>query len=328
MTHVRIREIATYHPEHIVSKAEVIEHFKKQGRDISAFLESMGKSDRYVISNENENGLTMGIEASKKVLEKANLQGKDIDYIVFSSQVPEKLFPTNALYIHRAIQARTDTISIDTNANCAGMTVAVEQASRYMLANPHIQRALVVGSEQLSLVSNPEQEITYATYGDVACAVILEKTEEDAGFIDALYHVDTRNIDKILFPADGLSNLLNHNGKGRYVNFEWFDASFGTPITFNLIDSILEKNHLTISDIRAICISQFTFNDKVKIQKHYGLDDDTIIYIGDRFGYTGTSSPFIAMNEGINRGQIKRGDYVLFWTVGAGHQFIAMLFKY
>ena len=155
----------------------------------------------------------------------------------------------------------------------------------------------------------------------------MEKTEEDTGFVDAMYHVDTRCVNKIVFPSQGLSKLLNE-GEGRYIDFESFDASFGTPITFQLIEGILNRNKLTMSDVGALCISQFAISDKTKIKERFGLDDEKVIYIGDRFGYTGTSSPFIAMNEGIQSGQIKRGDYVLFWTVGAGHQFISMLFKY
>ncbi|QFK73313.1 hypothetical protein F7984_12755 [Pradoshia sp. D12] len=58
------------------------------------------------------------------------------------------------------------------------------------------------------------------------------------------------------------------------------------------------------------------------------MQSQKVIYIGDQYGYTGSSSPFLAFHEGIQDGRIKRGDYVMFWTVGAGHQFIAMLWKY
>ncbi|WP_010651517.1 3-oxoacyl-[acyl-carrier-protein] synthase III C-terminal domain-containing protein [Oceanobacillus massiliensis] len=328
MTHIRIKEIEIYHPNHVIEKQTTLDHFQKQDRDISRFIEAMGKKDRYTIDNEAENGLTMAINASKQVLEKAHMKGKDIDYIVYSTQVPERTFPTNSMYIHEAISAHSDALAIDTNANCAGMTVAIEQASRYMLSNPDIDTALIIGSDHLSLVSNPEQEITYATYGDAACAVVLEKTEEETGFIDAKYHTVTTHIDKISYPAEGLAKSLNGTADGRYINFEQFDASFGTPITVGLIEDILTRNKLTASDVSAFCISQFAYSDKTKIQDHFGMDQEKVIYIGDRYGYTGTSSPLIAFYEGIKDGRIKRGDHVLFWTVGAGHQFIAMLFKY
>ncbi|MGE8207656.1 3-oxoacyl-[acyl-carrier-protein] synthase III C-terminal domain-containing protein [Heyndrickxia sp. NPDC080065] len=328
MTSIKIKEVEIYHPENVVNNDHYIQHFKEKGKDITEFLEVMGKKERYIIDNDTENGLTMGIESAKRVLKKANMSGKDIDYIVFSTQVPEMTFPTNALYVHDAIGAKENTISIDSNGNCAGMTIAVEQACRYMLSNDDISTALVVGSDYLSLVANPEEEITYALYGDAACAVILEKTEEDTGFIDAKYHVFTKNIDKIIFPENGLTKTLRGSSDSKFVHFELFDASFGTPITCDLIHDLLSKHQLEISDISAFCLSQFTLNDKIKIQEHFGIEENKVIYIGDRFAYTGTSSPFIAFYQGIKDGRIKRGDHVLFWTVGAGHQFIAMLFKY
>jgi 3-oxoacyl-[acyl-carrier-protein] synthase III len=63
-------------------------------------------------------------------------------------------------------------------------------------------------------------------------------------------------------------------------------------------------------------------------QEKMELDMKKIVYVGDGFGYTATSSPFVALYRAIEREQIKRGDYVLFWTAGTGWQNIAMLFKY
>ena len=46
------------------------------------------------------------------------------------------------------------------------------------------------------------------------------------------------------------------------------------------------------------------------------------------YGYTSTSSPFIALHRAVTTGQIQRGDKVLFWTVGAGWQNVAMVVEY
>lgn len=328
MTNIRIKEIALYHPSYSVENSIYQEHFNKKGRDITHFLDVMKKKKRYIIDNGDENTVSMAIEASQQVLKKANLSGKDIDYIVFATQVPEYTFPSNAMFIHDAIQANPQSIAIDMNANCAGMTVAVEQASRYMLSNPSVQTALVIGSDHLSLISNPDQEITYAMYGDAACAVILEKTTEETGFLDSGYQIVTTHVDKIIYPKEGLSKSINEKADSRYIQFTPFDASFSAPIIFDLFDRILERNSLKISNIAAFCISQFAYGDKLTIEQHYDIESEKVIYIGDQYGYTGSSSPFLAFHEGIQDGRIKRGDYVMFWTVGAGHQFIAMLWKY
>lgn len=323
MKNIHIKEIDVYHPETIVKNDVYIEHFKQHGRDITHFLEVMGKRERYVIDNSEENTLSMAIEVSKRVLKKAGLTGQDIDYIVYSSQIPEYTAPINALVIHDAIGAHPKAMAIDTNANCSGMTMAIEQATHYMMSNPNVHRALIIGSDHLTLLANPEQEITYATYGDAACAVILEKTTEDTGFINAQYSVYTKNIDKIHYPVNGLSKATS-----KYIQFQLFDASFGPETAIGLIREVAEQSNVRLEDITAFCFSQFAYGDKLKIQEGLNLDEEKVIYIGDKYGYTGTSSPFIAMYEGIQSGKIKRGDYVMFWTVGAGHQFIAMLFKY
>ncbi|WP_251548819.1 ketoacyl-ACP synthase III [Neobacillus muris] len=328
MSNVRIKEVEIYHPENVVHNDYYIEYFEqKHGRQVGKFLEHMGRKDRFVIDNDEENGLTMGIEVSKRVLRKANMTGKDIDMIVFSTQIPETTFPANAMYIHSAIGAKHDTIILDSNANCAGMTVAVEQASRYMISNPHIHSALIVGSDHNTLIANPEEEVTYANYGDAAAAVIIEKTEEETGFIDSIYFTDSINRDKIKFPSEGLTSAIR-TGKGKYIEWLPFDGNIALPPTYEMISKLLKRNGLNPEDIKLYCFSQFALGNIKKIQEHFTLQDEQIIYIGDKFGYTGTSSPFIALHEGLKQQRIQRGDHILFWTIGAGYQLAAMLFKY
>lgn len=322
---IKIREIEVYHPENVVKNDFYTEHFKKQDRDISKFLDVFGRKERYIIKNKEENTITMGIESSKRVLKKSGLEGKDIDMIVFSTQVPERTLPTNAMYVHEAIGASNHTMIFDTNANCAGMTLSVEMASRYMMSNPRVKRALVVGSDANSLISNPKEEITYANFADASASVILEKTDEDTGFIDAIYEVDSSNKDNIVYPQDGFSKTI---GKEEHIVFLPFNGAMAIPVACEMIENLLERNNLTINDVDSFCFSQFALSNILKIQDHFSIQDNKIVYIGDKYGYTTTSSPFVSLYEGVQSGQIKRGDTVLFWTIGAGHEMIAMLFKY
>lgn len=325
LPNIKIKDIAIYHPENLVTNDFYINHFEEQGKDITKFLELFGRKERYIIDNKEENSLTMGIEAAKGVLEKAQLEGKDIDMIVFSTQVPERTLPTNAMYVHQAIGAKEHTIIFDNNANCAGMTLSVEMVSRYMMANPRIDRALIVGSDANSLISNPEQEITYANFADGAAAVILEKTAEETGFIDAQYEVDSTNRDNIVYPQKGFSKTM---GTEQHIVFVPFDGSMAIPAACKMIEDLLERNQLTINDVDSFCSSQFALSNILKIQEHFNLPDEKVITAGDKYGYTTTSSPFFCLHEGIESGQIKRGDTVLFWTIGSGHEMVAMLFKY
>jgi|SRR5690625_1648549 len=328
MTNIRIKDVAIYHPNNEKGNGYFIDHFKEKGRDITNFLKTMGRERRYIIDNDQENTITMGIESAKKVLEKTGLSGNEIDMVIFSTQVPEMTFPTNAMYVHHAIGGKERAVVQDSNANCAGMTVSVEQAARYLMSNPRMKTALVVGSDYNSLIANPEEEITYANYGDASAAVVLEKTEEETGFIDSVFSVNSGFKDNILYPEKGLAQSVKGTGNVEAIKWLPFDGTVSLPDTYRMIEELIEQNDLTINDIDHFCLSQFALTNILKIQGQFDIPDKKITYIGDEFGYTGTSSPFIALHEGVEKGQIKRGDKVLFWTIGTGHILIAMLFQY
>lgn len=330
MEHITIRHAAYYHPERIVYNEYYLDHFKQMGKDIKRFLEVMGRDRRYIAEANGENSLTMGLEAARKVLLEAGLKGEDMDMIVFASQTPEYTYPTNALLLHHMLQGKRRTITQDSNANCAGMVTAVEQASRYMQANSSIHYTLVVGSDYSSINCNPEDEITYPNFGDAAAAVILERSKEPGGLIDSLYYTNSDDCHNIMFPACGLSNIYQEGITPEQIRIRWtpFDGTVCVAAAIADLKELLVRNNLTTDDISAFCLSQFSLKNIQLIQEGLGLNDEKFIYVGDEFGYTATSSPFIAFQRGVEDGRIRRGDYVFFWSVGAGWQIPTMLFQY
>jgi 3-oxoacyl-[acyl-carrier-protein] synthase-3 len=327
---IRIRSAAYYHPQHSVDNDYYLDHFAALGKDIKRFLEVMGREKRYIIKDEHENGLTMGHEAAQKVLAEAGLTGEDLDMIVFASQTPEYTYPTNALLLHHRLGGKHRAITMDSNANCAGMVAAVEQASRYMQSNTSIRYALIVGSDYSSIHCNTDDEITYPNFGDAAAAVILERTSEPSGFKDSLYYTDSADWENITFPASGLSGIYREGMSPEQFRIRWtpFDGSVCVGAAINDIKELLERNSLTLDDISAFCLSQFSLKNIELIQEGLGLTSEKFIYVGDEFGYTATSSPFIAFQRGVEDGRIKRGDYIFFWSVGAGWQIPTMLYQY
>src|SRR5690606_13498723 len=119
-----------------------------------------------------------------------------------------------------------------------------------------------------------DQEITYAVFSDGACAVILEKTEEeDTGFIDSIFEVDSAHKDNIVYPPSGFSKGL---GKREYINFLPFDVTWIPEFT-RMIEELLTRNHLTIDDIDAFCFSQFAMNTNRKLQEMLGIPEEKLI---------------------------------------------------
>ncbi|AIQ54914.1 ketoacyl-ACP synthase III [Paenibacillus sp. FSL R7-0331] len=331
---IRIRTAAYYHPQHVVDNDYYLEHFAALGKDIKRFLEVMGREQRYIINNSHENALTMGYEAAAKALADAGLQGEDLDMIVFASQTPEYTYPTNALLLHHRLGGKHRTVTLDSNANCAGMVTAVEQASRYMQANRSVRYALIVGSDYSSINCRTDDEITYANFGDAAAAVILERTPEAPGFIDSLYYTDSAIWEGITFPACGLSGIYRDGLTPEDFKLRWipFDGSVCVDAAIHDIKELLNRHGLAAEDVSAFCLSQFSLKNMELIREGLGLEaeenDERFVYVGGEFGYTATSSPFIAFQRGVEEGRIQRGDYIIFWSVGAGWQIPTMLYQY
>lgn len=330
MLNVRIHEIEIEHGEEIVSNHKYIEHFKKRNKDIEfAMTNIFGRDKRFMISSEKESALTLSTKAALKVLDKTNLTGSDIDMIVYSSLLPEYVSPPNSIFIHEAINGKRETVCYDINCNCAGMLVAIDQISTYMKNNDKINKALLVGCDLISLMVDPENELTYGNYGDLACAVILEKTNEYAGLIESKYYINSEEVRNILFPRRGFSETLRtKNGEDLLLQWNPFDGSACTIPAIAAINDLLDKYSLTKRDIKAYCLSQFAYKNIELIQNALELDKERFIFIGDKYGYTGTSSPLVALYEGIQRGLVNRNDYIIFWTIGSGSQGITMLYKF
>lgn len=328
MTNIKIRDIEVYHGSKIVDNSFYIEHFKKQGKDITHFLEDIcGRKKRYLIDEKNENSLTMAKEVCKKVLEKSNLEGKDIDMIIFSSVLPQYVSPPCSIIIHNTIEGKKECFCQDINMNCAGMTYALDLIYRYMSSNSNINKVLLVGSDYLNFQISHEDTSCYGQFGDASCAVILERTEEDSGLVDSKVAVHSNGISDIVFPKCGFTNIFEGK-KEDFLAFWNVEECPWLDIAITNMKDLLSENSLKVNDISMFCLSQYTYKNIEYIREKLNISEKNSIYIGDTYGYTGTTSPFIALYTAIKNNQIHHGDYVMLWTVGAGYFHIAVLLKY
>jgi 3-oxoacyl-[acyl-carrier-protein] synthase-3 len=327
---VDIKGIGAYFPNNVVANDYFVEYFKDNEEDVPGMLKMFGRNVRHISDEEDENSVTMAVKACNEALEKTDLSAKDIDLLIFSSGTPEYLAPANALKIHNLIGGKETAIAYDMNANCVGMLIAIEQASRY-LANSSLRYAMVVGSEQMNRYSQDSDVITKCNFGDAACAVILEKTDRaGSGFKDAVYHVNSEHTSVMLFPECGLSNIYKNNISEQEKRILWKggNAGNGFALTKALIESLLKKSSKNIAEIKKFFISQVCRQNINDLADSLGEDQKKFVYVGDKFGYTGTSSPLVALNYAIETGQVKRGDDIIFWSIGTGYISCAILWKY
>ena len=67
MSGIEIVDVQIYHPETIRNNDYYLDKFENK-ENLNDIFKKVGRKTRFVISNENENSLTMALEASKKYL--------------------------------------------------------------------------------------------------------------------------------------------------------------------------------------------------------------------------------------------------------------------
>ncbi|BAP31620.1 3-oxoacyl-[acyl-carrier protein] synthase 3 [Chryseobacterium sp. StRB126] len=324
---MKLQHTYFYHPEYTESNEAVIQHFEKQNVSMQKIQNALGRSNRFVLKDEtHETTLSMGIEAAKGVLCKSNFSIQEIDMIVFVSTTPEHQVPCDSIKIHQALGGKPNTLCYDINVNCIGAFVALDQISKYLNGSATAQKALVVCSERLSGILDSENPVTAFCFSDSSFAFIVEKDASPSGLIDVLYHTDSNFHNTVLYPPQGYSC---QSPKDLTIWDTSFDGSGSVDFALNNMAQFLERNRLTIEEIDLFLFSQFSIKNINIISEHFNLSPEKVPFYSKEVGYTGSSSPFLALHQYQKKVRpLQAGEHILIWTLGAGYQAGLMLWKY
>ncbi len=271
------------------------------------YRDILGRDIRY-IADQSQTSLSLACEAAQKALEDNHLTGQDIDMIICISHTPEYVSPVMARFVVDAIDGKESVICFDMNVNCTGMLAALDIADKYFKADDSIEHVLIVQGDCNSRMNVEKESPFFGVLSDIGCAVILKRSQ-DSGIRTRYFMLKRDGTDSIVYPKDGYSkpNPIMYTNPGLDPRIE---------LGAQVIARKLGRERL--EQVKVFCVSQFAvtncniFSDVAQIPR------ERVPYIGDRYGYTGASSPLLVLKDSIDKGMIQRGDSVVLWTYGAG----------
>lgn len=128
----------------------------------------------------NQSALSIGVEAARAALAAEGLTLDDLTGIVCHTTTPPLNTPSMACMILRELdpEAKHELMVYDVNAACSGWLYALDTAYHSIRSQPH-KAVLVVTTEALSRVVDPQDFGTVILFGDAATATIVRGCTQD-----------------------------------------------------------------------------------------------------------------------------------------------------
>ncbi|MDX1314353.1 MAG: 3-oxoacyl-ACP synthase, partial [Eudoraea sp.] len=145
-------------------------------------MQRVGIKERRILKGENQGSSVMGAKAVEGLLEKTGISADEIDLLVCATVTPDMAFPATANIICDKAGIK-NAFSFDLNAACSGFLFALQTVSNYIETGRY-KKAILVGADKMSSITDYTDRTTCPLFGDAAGAVLIEASEDETGIID------------------------------------------------------------------------------------------------------------------------------------------------
>ncbi len=258
------------------------------------------------VAGEDEGTVEMATSAGGKALAAAGVDPADVDLVLLATCSMPGPLPGGSPEVASRLGALHAGAS-DIGAGCAGFTYALALAADSVRAGTS-DHVLVIGSEKLLPMVDPDDRGTAFLFGDGAGAAVVSLAEED-GIGRVVWAHDGDQHGRLVI--DGAPLRLKMEGRAIY---RWATTSLPA-----LARTACERAGVELSDLAAFVPHQANLRITESVVKSLGLPSSVVVSrdVVDS-GNTSAASVPLALARLAEEGAISRGDAVLLLGFGAG----------
>ncbi|MBP7936941.1 MAG: ketoacyl-ACP synthase III [Phycisphaerae bacterium] len=273
------------------------------------------------ICAEDENTLTMALQASRAALAAAGCQPKDLDLIILATCTPAYPIPATACFLQHQLGCR-HIPAFDLSAACSGFIYAFSTAVGMMTVSPY-KRALIIGAETMSRVTDYQDRGTCILLGDGAGAAVLAPADDKVtGVYDLHLGADGGGAELITVPAGGSwlpSSLRTVEDRLHYLKMNGREVyKFAVTKMQEVIRDAVQRAGIKMNDLALVIPHQSNARIIESAIEKLGLPADKVAVNIDRYGNTSAASIPIALAEAVQDGRIHKGEWLLMAGFGGG----------
>src|SRR5210317_946290 len=211
-----------------------------------------GIKERRILKEEGKGTSYLAIKAAQDLINKKNVDPKDIDLVIVATATPDMKAAATSAYTATQIGA-INAFSFDLEAACSSFLYGMSVAARYIESGRY-KNVLLIGADKNSSMINYNDRATCIIFGDGAGAVLFEPNEEDLGLQDEYLRTDGVGRDFLRIEAGGSLLPASEETVKNKQHYVYQDGK--TVFKFavsNMADAcgrVMEQNRLTSQDIQ------------------------------------------------------------------------------
>ena len=326
MNKTYIKSISYYLPKEELSNFKINQDFPEW--DIEKISSKTGIQKRY-LSAENEFSSDMAFNAAEKLFDEYNIDRNSIDFLLLCTQSPDYFLPTTACILQNKLGLKTSIGALDFNLGCSGYVYGLGLA-KGLISSGLAKNILLITSETYTKFIHPKDKSNKTIFGDAAAATLVSIDEGMFEIGDFIFGTDGSGAENLIVKNGGLRypiqdnyDIIDEFGNVRNDNNLFMNGSeilnFTSESVPKLIDSILSKINLEISDIDLFIFHQANQYMLNHLRKKIGIDESKFYISMKNCGNTVSSTIPIAIFEAIKENKFENSRNVILAGFGVGY---------
>ena len=318
MIYSRITGTGSYLPHKVLSNFDL----EKMVDTTDEWIRTRTGIERRHIAADGETTVDLAEHAARRALEAAGIAPADVDFIAFGTTTPDLVFPNCGTLLQQRLGCRgVPAFSLETA--CAGFMYALAIADKYVRCG-EVRRALVIGAETLSRITDWRDRATAVLFADGAGAVVLEPGDAP-GLLSTHLHSDGQYKD-LLYCGSGVSKGFSERLAIMMSGSEVFKVAV-TKLG-GAVDEALSANGLERDAVDWLVPHQANIRIIEATARKLDMPMERVIVTVQDHGNTSAASVPLALDVAVRDGRIKRGELLLLEAFGGGFTWGSALVRF
>ena len=287
-----------------------------------------GIRERRMVQN-GQATVDMSTKAVRDLIEKIDLNPKEIDAIIVATITPDMVLPCSAALIQKNINA-INAWGYDLSAACSGFLFGLESGAA-LIESERCKKVIVIGADTMSSILNYKDRNTCILFGDGAGAVLLEPSEE-FGIIDSELRIDGSGGEFLKVNGGGSLHPASHETVNNQMHYVYQDGKsvfkYAVKGMADISFEVANRNNLSGDDIALFIPHQANKRIIDATAKKLGLKESQVMINIDTYANTTAGTIPICIAEASEKKMLNKGDNVILSTFGAGFSWGAMYLKW